>query len=105
MGENLKDYMTDEEKRQVDILLERAQKRMRKKQAASHEHQFLFLGCQCESYKGMMQQNQEEQKKVDIEEDIQKLLHQVCEFCMRHQVCFREGGMEDEGEVDEDLPF
>ena len=103
MGENLKDYMTNEEKRQVDILLERAQKRMRKKQAARQEQQFLFLGCQCECYEGMVQQNQEHQERCDFEEDVQRLLHQVCDFCKRHQGCFREGEME--GEVDEDLPF
>ena len=105
MGENLKDYMTDAEKRQVDILLERAQKRMREKQVASHEHQFLFMNCQCECYEGMVQQNQEKTKKVDFEEDIQTLLQQICEFCKRHRACFREGGKEEKEEVDEDLPF
>lgn len=103
MRENLKDYMTEDEQRQIDVLLERAQERMRKKQTASHEHQFLFLGCQCECYEGMVQQNQENPKKVDFEEDIQTLLQQICDFCKWHRACFREGEME--GEVDEDLPF
>lgn len=102
MRENLKNYMTTEEQRQVDSILERAQERMRKKQAASHEHQFLFLGCQCECYEGMVQQDQE---KIDFQEDIQALLQQICDFCKRHRACFREGEMEREGEVDEDLPF
>lgn len=103
MRENLKNYMTTEEQRQVDSILEKAQERMRKKQVASHEHQFLFLGCQCECYQTMVQQNQEHQERCDIEEDIQRLLQQVCDFCKRHRICFREG--EKEGEVDEDLPF
>lgn len=104
MRENLKNYMTTEEQRQVDSILERAQERMRKKQAARHEHQFLFLGCQCECYEGMMQQNREYQERCDFEGDIQKLLQQICVFCKQHRICFREGEME-EGEVDEDLPF
>ena len=105
MRENLKNYMTEEEQRQVDSILERAQKRMRKKQVSSHEHQFLFLGCQCECYEGMVQQDQEHQEKIDFEDDIQKLLAQICEFCKRHRACFRERGKKEEGEVDEDLPF
>lgn len=103
MSENLKDYMTEEEQQQVDALLTRAEKRMRKKQATGHEHQFLFLGCQCECYQTMVQQNQEHQEKIDFGKDIQELLWQICHFCKRHRGCFREGRME--GEVDEDLPF
>lgn len=105
MRENLKDYMTAEEQRQVDSILERAQGRMRKKQAARHEHQFLFLGCQCECYGGMGQQEWEQQERCDFEEDVQGLLAQICDFCKRHRSCFRENGVKEEGEVDEDLPF
>ncbi len=106
MRENLKDYMTEEEQRQIDVLLGKAKERMRKRQVANQEHQFLFLGCQCECYGEMMLQNQEKQKKADFEEDIQKLLKQICGFCKRHRGCFREGeGEEGEGEDEEELPF
>lgn len=105
MIENLKDYMTEEEKRQIDALLDRAEERRRRKQADSNKQRFLFLKCQCECYEGMMQQNQEEQKKMDAEEAIQKMLRQICDFCRKHRACYWEGGMEREGEVDEDLPF
>lgn len=103
MRENLKNYMTEEEQRQIDVLLNRAKKRMRERQVSNQEHQFLFMGCQCECYEGMMQQNQEKQKKADFEEDIQKLLNQICGFCKKHRGCFRESEMEGEGE--DDLPF
>lgn len=105
--ENLKNYMTEEEQRQVDCILERAQERMRRKQATSNGQQFLFLKCQCECYEGMMRQAQdhEHQEEFDFKEDIQKMLRQICDFCRKHRACLWEGGMEREGEVDEDLPF
>lgn len=105
MKENLKDYMTEDEKRQIDALLDRAQERMRRKQGFGKEHQFLFLNCQCECYEGMMHQDCEHQERCDAEEDIQNVLRQICDFCRKHRACLWEGGMEREGEVDEDLPF
>lgn len=101
MSENLKSYMTEQEQRQIDIILKRAQKRMREKQAVSYEHQFLFLSCQYDCYEEMAQRNQEHQ--IDSPDDFLKLMRQVCDFCKRHRACSREGGIE-EG-IDEDLPF
>lgn len=105
MGENLKNYMTHEEQRQVDSILKRAEERMRKKQYFGSEHQFLFFGCQCGCYEKMERQNQEHQEKIDFGRDVQKLLRQLCGFCRQQGACLWEGGMEGEGELDEDLPF
>lgn len=106
MEENLKDYMTEEERQQVDAILGKAGERMRAAQISRQEQQFLFLGCQCECYQEMTRQNQKGQEKVDFEEDIQQLLQQICDFCKRHRACFRreEEKKEREGEDDE-LPF
>ena len=106
MSENLKNYMTEEEQQQIDALLERARKRMRTEQISKQEHQFLFLGCQCECY-GTMRQNEEGRQKIDFADDIQTLLQQICEFCKRHRACFRreEENEEREGEEDDELPF
>lgn len=105
MEENLRDYMTDEEREMVDALLDKAQARMYKKQAASREHQFLFLGCQCECHEGMVQQKQDGKRKADFETDLQQLLQQICDFCKRHRICFGEREMAGEREEDDDLPF
>lgn len=107
MRDNLRDYMTEAEKQQVDALLEKARERMRNKQLSSQEQQFLFLGCQCEYYKGMLRQNQENQQKIDFEEDVQKLLNQICDFCKRHRSCFRKEEAKEgrKGEEDDELPF
>ena len=103
MSNNLKDYMTEEEKKQVDSILETAQERMRAEQISRQDQQFLFLGCQCECY-GTMRQNQEGRQKSNFADDIQTLLQQICEFCKRHRACFRKEG-EEEREEDDELPF
>ena len=104
MENNLKDYMTEEEKQQVDAIMERAEERLRNKKIPSQEQQFLFLGCQCECY-GTMRQNQEGRQKIDFAEDIQTLLQQICEFCKRHRACFRKEEEEKEKEGEDELPF
>lgn len=119
MRENLTtntEFMTEEEKQQMaETLIKRAEVRKRKREYACGEHQFLFLGCQCECHEGMVQQKQENQRKISFESDLQQLLQQICDFCKRHRVCFVDGSTEEEGEKDEkgkdekekdeDLPF
>lgn len=107
MRENLTaltEFMTEEEKQQMaetEALLKRVEDRKRKREYDCGEHQFMFLGCQCECHEGMEQQKQENQKKISFESDLQQLLQQICDFCKRHRICFVDGSMEDEREKDE----
>lgn len=106
MKTNLKDameFMTEAEKRELVTLLAKAEARERKQENVCEEHQFLFMGCKCECYGEMMQQNQENPKKVNFEDDVQKLLQQICNFCKKYRICFRENGKE--GEEEGELPF
>lgn len=99
VSENLRDYMTDDEKRQMDHLLEQAEKR--KQQQRQQANAYRFLECQCRVYEQMPENGRklEESCKANMKE----LLEMVCQFCRDHGCCLcreREGE-----EVDEDLPF
>lgn len=103
MVENLKKYMTEDEKRQIDGILEKATERMGKKQDVGQNTQFLYLKCQCECAEALMHQNRDEKGQVDMEEDIQTLLKQICEFCKKNGGCYWDEQMEKWRE--NELPF
>ena len=98
------DFLTPEEREQINSLMEKAAERMRKsreKSPATESCQFLFLRCQQECRKQM---EQKEQAGEELEQDIELLLDQICTFCRKH--CFpicRKGDSSDEDE--EELPF
>ena len=54
MGADLKDYLTGEERRQMDALLAKAEKRMKEKGEDGCSEQILLMACQCKC-KQMMQ--------------------------------------------------
>lgn len=97
MSENLRDYMTEGEKQQMDQLLDQAHKRKQQRQQANA---YLLLKCQCEVY----EQIPENRKKLGggCMAGMQELLAMVCHFCKDHGCCVcREW---EEREEDE-LPF
>lgn len=80
---DLKDYLTDEEKRQVDILLEKAEARMKEKEGEGCRGQFLLMVCQCKC-KQVMQKDAEKEK---FEEGVKKIFSDICAFCKGHDMC------------------
>lgn len=98
------DFLTPEEKEQMQSLMAKAAERMRKnKEETSNEsHQFLFLHCQCECRKQM---ERKEQIKEEFSRDVRTLLDQICTFCRKHgfPVCKRESSGDEEDELP--LPF
>lgn len=88
--------MTEEEQRQIDVLLNRAKERMRKKQTSN---QFLFRECQCQ----IVRQNPERNSlPKSCMADMNVFLEMVCGFCREHGCC---RCSETEGEDEDELPF
>lgn len=97
------DFLTPEEREQINSLMAKAAERMRKSREKSPDRescQFLFLRCQQECRKQM---EQKEQAKEELEQDIEILLNQICTFCRKH--CLPVCGKEDSSEEEEELPF
>lgn len=81
MDMSLKDYLTGEENRQLDVLLAKAEERMREKEEERCRGQFIMMSCQC----GQASQNEE--KRDNFPNDIENLLGQICDFCKKHSMC------------------
>ena len=83
MGADLKDYLTGEERRQMDALLAKAEKRMKEKGEDGCSEQILLMACQCKC-KQMMQK---EEEKEMFEEEVRKIFASICTFCKGHDLC------------------
>ena len=57
MGQNLNDYLTGEERRQMDKLLAKAEERMRENGEEVCSEQILLMACQCKC-RQMMQKEE-----------------------------------------------
>lgn len=94
------DFLTPDEREQINNLMAKAAERMRKsRETASNEsHQFLFLRCQCEC---RQQMERKEQIKDEFTQDVRTLLDQICTFCRRHGIhmCKREASGDEEDEL------
>lgn len=101
---NEMDFLTPEEKEQMQSLMAKAAERMRKskEETPNESHQFLFLHCQCECRRQM---EKKEQIKEEFAQDVRTLLDQICTFCRKHgfPVCKREASGDEEDELP--LPF
>ena len=82
MGIDLKNYLTGEEMRQMDKLLEKAEERMKEKGEEGCRGQFIIIACQC----GREQISREEERD-NLPNDMENLLAQVCNFCKEHNMC------------------
>lgn len=81
MGTNLKDYLTGEERRQMDKLLEKAEERM-KEEGEGYNGQLIIMACHCEC--GEINQKEE---RDNFPNDMENLLVQICNFCKGHNMC------------------
>lgn len=79
------DFLTPEEREQMEVLMAKAAERIQKNKANACRYesdQFLFVRCQLE---GRQHVEREQREKVAaIERDITILMNQVCSFCQKH---------------------
>ncbi len=83
MATDLKDYLTDEERRQMDALLMKVEARMKEKGEEGCRGQFIMVSCQC----GCGQLSQNDDKRDNFPNDMENLLRQICDFCKTHNMC------------------
>ena len=83
MGADLKDYLTGEERRQMDALLAKAEARMKEKGEEGCRGQLLLMTCQCKCKQVL----EKEEEKERFEEDVRKIFTNVCVFCKGHDMC------------------
>ena len=84
MGADLKDFLTGEERRQMDDLLAKAEERMKEKGEDGYcNGQLLLMTCQCKCKQVL----EKEEEKERFENDIRKLFVNICAFCKGHDMC------------------
>lgn len=83
LGTDLRDFLTGEERRQIDALLAKAEARMHEKGDEGCSEQIFLMACQCKCQQIM----QKEEEKERFEEDVKKLLTNICIFCKGHDMC------------------
>ena len=83
MGTDLRDFLTGDERRQVDALLAKAEARMKEKGEGNYNEQFLLMTCQCKC-KHIMQK---EEEKEWFEQEVKKIFANICNFCKGHDMC------------------
>lgn len=104
MKEELRDYLTPIELKQLDSLIEKAEERRKqekeKEDADVSGHCFLMLKCQYERGKCTAD---EESMKIDLKDDLEKVLQKICQFCKSQGsfVCCKDEHTSGE----EELPF
>ena len=96
------EYLTDDEKKQIDELMKKADERRKKKMEDDASQHFLMLDCQC-----MCMKMQEKEGEQDVAsacfELMQQFLKMVCNFCREHGC--HECHKDKEFTGDEELPF
>lgn len=83
MGQNLNDYLTGEERRQMDVLLAKAEERMREKGEDGCSGQLLLMTCQCKCKQVL----EKEEEKERFKGDVKKIFSDICNFCKGHDLC------------------
>lgn len=83
LGQDLNDYLTGEEKKQMDALLTKAEARMKEKGEEGCSGQLLLMACQCNCRQIM----QKEEEKERFEEEVRKIFSDICNFCKGHDLC------------------
>lgn len=101
--EKMNGYLTVEEKRQMEEIMQRAAERMKNSRGEKDgAMEFLLLHCQCESKKQMEAENSEAE---EYEADVRRLLEQACSFCRRRNYGICNRNKEESEKVDKELPF
>jgi len=83
LGTDLRDFLTGEERRQMDALLAKAEERMKEKGEGSYNEQFLLMTCQCKCKQVL----EKEEEKERFEEEVRKIFSDICNFCKGHDLC------------------
>lgn len=83
MATDLKDYLTDEERRQMDALLAKAEERMKEKGEEGYRGQLFLMACQCKCKQVL----EKEEEKERFEEEVRKVFASICIFCKGHDMC------------------
>lgn len=100
----LNDYLTVEEKEQMEGLMKKAAERRKKsKGGAGEEMSFLYVQCQYESRKEADEET--DKKRADFDAELRSLMNQVCGFCQRHGYCGICSRYKEDEKIDEGLPF
>lgn len=99
------EYLTSDEKKQIDELMKKADERRKKKMEEDASKHFLLLDCQCLCMKKMYEKEGEKPQAVpsDCFELMQQFLKMVCNFCREHGCC--ECHIDKESVGNEELPF
>lgn len=117
MNENLRNYLSADEQKQIDALIGKALHRKEKKKASAGQKQFRYFVCQCigmEDTEGKENEDVDEpwEEEAYFEVEIERILREVCGFCLKNGLCpcaYEEGvrkKKECTGTVaDEELPF
>lgn len=90
MDDNLRDFMSKDEQKQMDDLIQRAvERKERRKEAAVGSQRFQFFMCQCENMEEMKDKGEVNRKGTAEQEqfDIQQLLAEICSFCRKYGMC------------------
>lgn len=87
MDNNLRDYMSREEREQMDALIDRARKRKeRREEAVIGAKRFQFFECQCACKREMDGETGSGPGK-NREEEMEQMLKAFCDFCIKYGLC------------------
>ena len=95
MDVNLREYLTGEERRQMDALIMIATARRELRGDRGCSGQFFMAGCQCGCGHDAKKQHGEDD---GLPTDMAKLFGEICDFCQKYGMCPIDCG-------DEELPF
>lgn len=91
------EFLTPEEKEQMDNLMKRAEERRKKKTENDESRHFLLMECQCMCMRQMQEKEGNMAMLPECFESMKQFLKMVCGFCREHRFC--------EYRKDEELPF
>lgn len=86
----LRNFMSREEKEQMDALIERAiRRKARREEAASGAKwdQFCKCQCQCECMEEMGRVEEKKGQGKNRSEEMERLLQAICDFCLKYDLC------------------
>lgn len=97
------EFLTPDEKKQIDELMKKADERRKKKIEDDASKHFLMLDCQCMCMKQIQEKEGEQDVPSGCFELMQQFLKMLCNFCRAHGC--RECHRDKEFTGDEELPF
>ena len=95
---DLKEFMTGQEKEQINQILDRAERRMKRQ----HTNDYRFLECQCEIYEQMPK---EQREQGSSQPGMREFLSTICRFCQENGCCCQCWKGDEREEEEDELPF